>query len=179
MAKNIESSFRKTGLVPFNPATVLQQLPVTPLIPSKPVAPPQLQTPPNVQDLEKMQQILGDSDTTPNRIAKKALKTAITLLAENLILHKENKNLLAHNSRKQAKVSKTRKRIPIEGSATIGEELVLEERLRRRGPARKVKQQQYWNWSLSENENDEKDLEGKVDSNMNSCIIKSHHNLCT
>ena len=73
-AKNIESSFRKTGLVPFNPVTVLRQLPIAPPTPLKPAVPAQLQTPQNVQDLEKIQQILGDSDTTPIYIAWKVLK---------------------------------------------------------------------------------------------------------
>jgi hypothetical protein len=57
------------------------------------VVPSQLQTSQNVQDLEKLQRMLGSSDTTPIRITRKVLKAATILQAQNLILHEENKEL--------------------------------------------------------------------------------------
>ncbi|KAI9763848.1 MAG: hypothetical protein M1840_009032 [Geoglossum simile] len=73
---NIQSGFRKTSLVPYNPAAALRQLPTTLLDIPDSVVPEHLQTPKNAADLKKALEMLNGNDMTPTHIGRKLGKAA-------------------------------------------------------------------------------------------------------
>ena len=70
-AKNIESGFRQTGLVPFNPAVALRKLPIIQLIQPDPIIPLHLQTLKNAHNLDQARDKLEPGDETPILVARK------------------------------------------------------------------------------------------------------------
>jgi hypothetical protein len=111
--KNIRSGFRKAGLVPFNPAAALSQLPLAPLTPPRPTTPISQDTPWNLQQFKSA---LGSLETFFQEEAarseqveilrNKLTKAVATWTAEIDILHKDNADFFNHSQQKQQAASR-------------------------------------------------------------------------
>jgi hypothetical protein len=117
--KNVRSGYRKSGLIPFNPAAVLSQLPLAAPTPPRPIIPVPQSTPKNVQQfetaLDSLNNFLGqevvDSEEL-KMLREKLTKAATTWTAEIDILRKDNADFFHHSQQKQQAASRKRKRIP-------------------------------------------------------------------
>jgi hypothetical protein len=165
---NIQSGFWKTGLVPYNPAVVLRQLPTTPLNIPDPVIPQHLQTPKNAFELKKAMEVLGDDDATPTRIGRKLGKAAEVFHAQTLVLEAERLNLLAHIKEIEEVVSRKRKRVPGIGPKTIGEVM---EAVGGGPPKRATRQRRRLTTPPFDNGSDCSSLDCTIDDDISDCII--------
>ena len=129
--QNIESGFRKAGLVPFNPAIALQRLPTEPLETPAPVPLQQLQTPKTIQDLKNMIAMLEQDGPDHLEIQAKINKASTVAFTDRFILQQENQELRVHIGQMREKASKKRKRIPASPEQTVGEARQALEALKR------------------------------------------------
>jgi hypothetical protein len=129
---NIQSGFRATGLVPFNPDHVLSKLKVQVRTPS-PLPTPEvaetvtsasvipLKTPSNILELERLQK-QGQLRTSPtDRALQKIAKGCHMAMHNAVLLSKENSQLRAENQRQKRKRAQRRAFIQTGGTMTIGE----------------------------------------------------------
>jgi DDE superfamily endonuclease len=168
---NIQSGFRKTGLVPYNPAAVLRQLPTTPIKTPNPTVLPGLQTPKCPSEITKALDMLGNSDSTPVRVGRKIGRAAMALHTKATVLEVECRDLLAHNKRIREATSRKRKRVPGNGPRLVGEALDALETIPRKKPNTRSTQRRRASTPLSDSESDAGSLEGITDEDINSCII--------
>jgi hypothetical protein len=127
--KNIQSGFRKAGLIPYNPAAVLRQLPSQPLTPPPPTIPQEFLTP---KDIEHLKRSIKERDelvstgkpddlAVSQKIQAKIDKATTTAFADRTILQQREQELLEHQQRKKAAASKKRKRVDPLQNMTVGE----------------------------------------------------------
>jgi len=141
--QNIESGFRKAGLVPFNPALALRRLPADPLEIPAPAPLQRPQTPKTMQDLKNMIAMLEQEGSDHREIQAKINKASTIAFTDRLILQQENQELRTHVSQIREKASRKRKRIPGSSEQTVGEARKALETLKRpRTTRRKAKQRQ-------------------------------------
>jgi DDE superfamily endonuclease/Tc5 transposase DNA-binding domain len=165
---NIQSGFRKTGLVPYNPAAALRQLPTTPIDIPDPVIPQHLQTPKNDLELKKAIAMLENNNTTPTRIGQKLGKAAEIFHAQVTILEAERLSLLAHIKEIEEVVSRKRKRVPGIGPKTIGEVMEVMEEVQ---PKRATRRRRRLTTPPSDSGSDWSSLDGVMEDDISSCII--------
>jgi hypothetical protein len=160
--------FWKTGLVPYNPAVALRQLPATPINIPDPVVPQHLQTPKNDLELKKAIATLGDSSATPTHVGRKLGKAAEVFHAQVTILEAERVSLLVHIKEIEEVVSRKRKRVPGIGPKMVGEVMeAMVEKL----PKRATQWCRRLTTPLSDTESDWNSLADTVDDDISSCII--------
>jgi hypothetical protein len=169
--KNIKSGFRQAGLVPFNPGSALRRLPIPDLEPPDPVIPSHLQTPRRPEDWQRVKEMVAEGDSTPSKVARKACKAGQILQAENTILRTELTEQKAYNKKKDTKGTQKRKRVPCNGTITVGEALETIEGGRQRGTTTRTAKRKRVATPLSEAEDDCTSLEGDINDDLNSCII--------
>ena len=171
MDTNICSGFRKTGIVPFNPAAALRILPILDAIPPNPIVALHLQTPQNQDDLNRAKENIGTGDETPIQVARKVCKRAGILEAENFILRAEIQQHKAHIAKKQEVASQKRKKIPHKGSVPVAEVLNVVAGSRHRGTTTRAAKRQKAATPPFDAESDCTSLEGDIDDDMSSCIL--------
>lgn len=134
-ASNIASSFRATGLVPYDPDQVLSRLHISFRTPTPPPArttpsPYTAATPHDISQLQQqadiLQQLLRERRThSPSSPAKQALDQIIKgcqiAMHNAAILARENERLFNANERKKQKQAKKRSYIATEGVLTVEE----------------------------------------------------------
>ena len=168
---NIHSGFRKTGIVPFNPAAALRLLPMLDATPLDPVVSLHLQTSRNQEELNRAKEKIGNGDETPIRVACKVCRRAGILEAENFILHAEIQQYKSHIAKKQEAGSRKRKRVPYRGPVPVGEVLNTVEGSRHGGTTTWAAKRQKAATPPFEAEDDCTSLEGDIDDDINSCIL--------
>jgi hypothetical protein len=124
-AKNITSGFRKAGLIPFNPAIVLRQLPAAPPLPPDSVIPLHSQTPKTARQFQNAMDLRQRSNTIENSeqkiIVSKISKGTAAALADREIMQKEHQNMLDNCESTQETTFKRRKRVSGSRAMTVGE----------------------------------------------------------
>jgi hypothetical protein len=131
--QNIKSSFRATGLIPYNPERVLSSLTIT-KTPSSPLtsygaasasSPWQLETPKTVADLAKQVQLLQDTlqrqSQSPTEPLSKVVKGCQLAMTGAILLAQENQKLRASNKYLQRKKQQRRRYIQHEGILEVEE----------------------------------------------------------
>jgi hypothetical protein len=127
--KNIKSEYRKAGLIPYNPAAVLCQLLSRLLTPPPPCIPQEFLTPKTMAHLQTAMEKRNELAATGKvedlevlrKIQAKIDKVSTTAFAERTILQQHEQELMSHNSRKQAKAFKKRKRVDPPQEMTVGQ----------------------------------------------------------
>ena len=186
-AKNIKSGFRGAGLVPYNPAAVLRHLPSRPLTPPPPCLPQEFLTPKNMQHLQasiqKRDQLAAtgkseDLDAS-HKIQAKIDKSSTKAFADRTILQQREVELMSHNTKKQAKASKKRKRVDPLQEMTVGQvNSVLNKPEAPPQPKCKTittraTQRRRRLTTPETSEDSSESIEASEDSDINSCIIVS------
>jgi hypothetical protein len=134
-AQTIRNSFAATGLVPFNPDRVIQQLDVQLKTPTPPPSRSSnthsscLQTPQNVRQFTRQSTAIRKSINQhtggPNQVIDQAImrmsKAYETTMNDLLLIRKENRDLRAANEKEKQKRQRSMKQISIEQGIT-GEE---------------------------------------------------------
>jgi DDE superfamily endonuclease len=170
-SNNIQAGFRKAGLVPFNPATVLRQLPIPPLETPNPTMPLHLQTPKTVKELHNAIDALKREGSDCDAIQVKISKAAVTAFNDRLILQQEYDELRAHANQKQKKASRKRKRVPGQQEQTVNEVRKALETPKRQRTTRRTAQQPRRSPTPSDSETDPDSPYEVYDDDMNSSII--------
>ncbi len=132
--ETIRNSFSATGLVPFNPARVLDNLIYMAQTPSPPPEAPiqnplsspwQSETPRTLRQLEKQNQLIQNtlqrSSQSPTKPLEKLIKGLHTALSAAVLLAQENNDLRIANVRLQKARSRPRRFIQQGGGMTAGE----------------------------------------------------------
>jgi hypothetical protein len=113
-AENVESGFRKTGLLPFNPALALRQLPLLPPTPPRPTIPLEQQTPHNLAVLRHCISMVDTSDEgnveASKMVRAKINKAATTAMAKIEILERELQETRAFQSKQGANKPRKKRR---------------------------------------------------------------------
>jgi DDE superfamily endonuclease len=129
---NIQSAFRATGLIPFNPECVLSQLAIeTPLPPSPPPhggqnsSPWKSETPRNLAQLAKQTDLVEQSilrlSQSPTQPLSKVLRSCQLAMSDNVLLQQENKELRATVAYLQEKKKRPRRYIQHGGIMVVGD----------------------------------------------------------
>ena len=123
--ENIRSSFRATGLVPFDPTQVLCRLQTKIRTPSPPPAsnqPPSLplKTPVNIVELDYLQRKRQREISPTDQAFQKIIKGCQMAMDNVILLQEENSRLRAENARQKRKRTR-RAFIQTGGTLTIGE----------------------------------------------------------
>jgi hypothetical protein len=176
--KNIQSGFRKAGLVPFELDKVLKRLPAPP----QPASPNAMnsafqiipQTPRNQTDICKLENCLQDPGSVAVKAAKKIAKAALTFHAKATIAEAECDNLRAESKRMQEAASRKRKRVLGKEPRRVGEVLDLSregEQGTNKRPRTQAREQTYRSPSPYHVEIDQEGLLELEDNGIGDCIV--------
>jgi hypothetical protein len=138
-AQTIQNSFAATGLVPFNPDRVIQQLNIqlkTPTPPPSRSSDTQsscLQTPQNIRQFVRQSTTItkriSERTGSPNQVIDQAIirmsKAYETTMNDLLLVRKENRDLRAANEKEKQKRQRSNKQISIEQGITREEAQAL------------------------------------------------------
>ncbi|EEA25964.1 hypothetical protein TMatcc_005785 [Talaromyces marneffei ATCC 18224] len=138
-AQTIRNSFTATGLLPFNPDRVIQQLNIQLKTPTPPPSRSSntqsscLQTPQNIRQFVRQSTTItkriSESTGSPNQVIDQAImrmsKAYETTMNDLLFVRKENHDLRAAHEKEKQKRQKSKKQIPIEQGITREEAQAL------------------------------------------------------
>jgi hypothetical protein len=138
-AQTIRNSFAATGLVPFNPDRVIQQLDIQLKTPTPPpsrssnIQSSCLQTPQNIHQFVRqsttIKRRINERTGSPNQVIDQAImrmsKAYETSINDLLLVRKENQDLRAAHEKEKQKREKSKKQISIEQGITREEAQAL------------------------------------------------------
>ena len=141
-SKNIESAWRATGLIPYNPATVIKNLkpkrkqaPVTALVttPERQSSILPFQTPANMAQVSHIDELISQFrhqtlDTPKLELLSKLVRGAKLAMADWVVLNTTNAELHEANVRKKKRVNRGGKQYDGQGARHLGLEKVEQRR---------------------------------------------------